>query len=418
MKIGRATTPDGKGGHGPRASDWARKWIAGGVLAVLILAVLAAGQLQTPPAAAAQTADVVVKNTAKSGTTSAALNTTHSAFAQRFTASASASADASDVVSIGIAFDEIANTSSAGSELTVTLNEESSGLPGTLLCTLNDPASFTGSGVQTFTAPAACPTLEGGNTYFVVVTRANDNTHTIILEATSQTGQDSGSASGWSIDDRAHRYIDSSSSWAPGFVLANLQIDVKGTDASATTVPANWNLIPSDPPAGGQFRLLFVTSTGHAATKGNISNYNTYVQSQANASDAHADIKAYSSTFRVLGSTESVDARDNTRTNPNTDTSVPIYWLNGDKVADNYNDLYDGSWDSETYTGKDGTAATAQRTVWTGSLNNGTESVHHDLGLHRRNPVGARHLTRVAGATALKTAGRQRGQETSNTHED
>ena len=141
MKIGRATTPNGKGAHGPTASDWARKWIKGGVLAVLILAVLAVGQLQTPPAAEAQTADVVVKNTAKSDTTSAALNTTHSAFAQRFTATASAGAY--NVDSIGIAFDEIANTSSAGSEITVTLNEETSGLPGTLLCTLNDPATFT-----------------------------------------------------------------------------------------------------------------------------------------------------------------------------------------------------------------------------------------------------------------------------------
>ena len=52
-------------------------------------------------------------------------------------------------------------------------------------------------------------------------------------------------------------------------------------------------------------------------------------------------IQAYSSQFRVVGSTAAVDARDNTNT---TGTGVPIYWLNGGKVADNYADFYDGSW--------------------------------------------------------------------------
>ena len=53
-------------------------------------------------------------------------------------------------------------------------------------------------------------------------------------------------------------------------------------------------------------------------------------------------IRPYSSQFRVVGSTAAVDARDNTNT---TGTGVPIYWLNGGKVADNYADFYDGSWE-------------------------------------------------------------------------
>ena len=51
------------------------------------------------------------------------------------------------------------------------------------------------------------------------------------------------------------------------------------------------------------------------------------------------EIRAYSSQFRVVGSTAAVDARDNTKT---TGTGVPIYWLNGAKVANNYADFYDG----------------------------------------------------------------------------
>ena len=46
--------------------------------------------------------------------------------------------------------------------------------------------------------------------------------------------------------------------------------------------------------------------------------------------------------FRAVGSTSSVAARDNTCT---TGTGVPIHWLNGNKVADNYGDFYDGDWD-------------------------------------------------------------------------
>ena len=46
----------------------------------------------------------------------------------------------------------------------------------------------------------------------------------------------------------------------------------------------------------------------------------------------------------MVGSTAAVDARDNTKT---TGTGVPIYWLNGAKVADNYADFYDGSWSNE-----------------------------------------------------------------------
>ena len=51
----------------------------------------------------------------------------------------------------------------------------------------------------------------------------------------------------------------------------------------------------------------------------------------------------------AVGCTENVDARDNTGTTyTSTDKGVPIYWLDGNKVADDYQDFYDGSWDDET----------------------------------------------------------------------
>ena len=56
------------------------------------------------------------------------------------------------------------------------------------------------------------------------------------------------------------------------------------------------------------------------------------------------------SQFRVVGcDRRTTDARDNTATTyTSSDKGVPIYWLDGNKVADEYEDFYDGSWDDES----------------------------------------------------------------------
>ena len=112
--------------------------------------------------------------------------------------------------------------------------------------------------------------------------------------------------------------------------------------AGDTPVPDDWNLIPSGKGLGDRFRLIFLSSTKHNATSSSISNYNTFIQNRAAAGDSALD--DYSSLFKVVGCTNAVDARDNTGT---TGTGVPIYWLNGNKVADNYADFYDETWDNE-----------------------------------------------------------------------
>ena len=142
------------------------------------------------------------------------------------------------------------------------------------------------------------------------------------------------------------------------------------------TLGTTSDLIPTDL-AGDRFRLIFVTYQGHPATSTDIKNYNTYVQSQANASNALAGIKTHSSSFRVLGSTEAVDARDNTGTprTPTIEPGMPIYWLNGNKVADDYADLYDGSWDDEANPTLRNGNTIPPTVIWTGSSTNGTESI-------------------------------------------
>ena len=120
------------------------------------------------------------------------------------------------------------------------------------------------------------------------------------------------------------------------------QANVAATDL----VPSNWSLIPTGLSTGDKFRLLFLSSTRRNKLSANIADYNTFVQTRA--ANGHADIRDYSAGFRAVGCTAAVDARDNTKTTyTTTDKGVPIYWLNGAKAADQYEDFYDGSWDDE-----------------------------------------------------------------------
>ena len=109
-----------------------------------------------------------------------------------------------------------------------------------------------------------------------------------------------------------------------------------------TLVDADWPLIPAGLGRGEEFRLLFLSSTKRDGNSSSINIYNTFIQNLAAV--GHPDIRAYSAGFRVVGCTASVDAVDNTAT---TSTGVPIYWLGGNQVADDYADFYDGSWDEE-----------------------------------------------------------------------
>ena len=65
---------------------------------------------------------------------------------------------------------------------------------------------------------------------------------------------------------------------------------------------------------------------------------------------------------------------------------MPIYWLNGSKAADHYEDFYDGSWDSESGRNESGNSQTTgcgrggRGAVWTGSNNNGTKAGNFSLG--------------------------------------
>ena len=119
---------------------------------------------------------------------------------------------------------------------------------------------------------------------------------------------------------------------------------VVGPIKDVVTVPSTWPRIPSGLNAGDQFRSLVVSKDTRNATSSDVNVYRTWVHQQIR--NGHADIQTYTKHFAVVGSTSAVSARVNTGTDFTDDNQgIPIYWLRGQKVADDYADFYDGSWD-------------------------------------------------------------------------
>lgn len=139
--------------------------------------------------------------------------------------------------------------------------------------------------------------------------------------------------------------------------------------STAEVISPGWTHIPRNPDfhnfplgPGESFRLLFVTSSKRGAGDTNIASYNSVARGAGNA------LGSFKSVSCALISTESVDARDNTAT---TGAGVPIYWVDGGKVANNYSEFYDGSWDSNNPTYENGRPVVSGAEVWTGSQSDG-----------------------------------------------
>ena len=137
------------------------------------------------------------------------------------------------------------------------------------------------------------------------------------------------------------------------------------------TVPANWPLKPAAVGLGDTFRLLIVTSARRDGQPLEVQTYNQWVAAQVR-SKGHSAIVPFAGQFRALAGgfdegIQFISARTNTAT---TGTGVPIYWLNGPRVADDYNDFYDGSWDSDNGYTEAGVASSGGG-VYTGTESNG-----------------------------------------------
>jgi hypothetical protein len=123
---------------------------------------------------------------------------------------------------------------------------------------------------------------------------------------------------------RVHRFA--------AFFCATFALAPLAASAAPITVPTGLN-------PGDQYRLAFVTSTTRDATSSNIADYNAFVTTAANSVP---ELAALGTTWKAIGSTPSVAARDNTGTNPGISLGVPIYTRQNTIIATSNADLWDG----------------------------------------------------------------------------
>ncbi len=144
-------------------------------------------------------------------------------------------------------------------------------------------------------------------------------------------------------------------------------------------VAADSGLVPAEVRNGDRFRLLFITEQVTTAESDQGSSFDSSIQNDlANSADLWSFFRAFqvlTLNQRAVVSVPGVDARVRTDTTvTTTDKGVPIYWLRGGKVADDYEDFYDGNWDDEASpTDSTGAVVSVTTQPWTGSANNGTE---------------------------------------------
>jgi hypothetical protein len=138
---------------------------------------------------------------------------------------------------------------------------------------------------------------------------------------------------------------------------------------ASTTAIADIVTVPTSLAPGSQYRLAFVTSGARDATSSDIATYNSFVNAAANAVP---QLAALGSTWTAIASTATVNAHDNTNTNPASFAGVPIFLLNDTKLADNNADLWSGGGDAIdvvfTFTEQ---GSTFVGNTWTGSFSSG-----------------------------------------------
>lgn len=99
--------------------------------------------------------------------------------------------------------------------------------------------------------------------------------------------------------------------------------------AAAITVPIS--LSPGD-----HYRIVFLTSTSRDATSTDIADYNAFVNDVANGGGS--DLASLGATWKVIGSTQTVDAIDNIGI-----FTTPLYGTDGLSIASGSTSLWSGS---------------------------------------------------------------------------
>jgi len=135
--------------------------------------------------------------------------------------------------------------------------------------------------------------------------------------------------------------------------------------------------VPLDLNPGDTYFLAFVTEGTRDAASSNIADYNNFVQAQATLAGLQLDNSANPVTWKAIGSTATVDARDNIG-----NIIAPIYRMDLQRVANDETDLFDGPFVSSIISPilLDQFSTPFIVGVWTGSDSNGTQFLGNALG--------------------------------------
>ena len=153
------------------------------------------------------------------------------------------------------------------------------------------------------------------------------------------------------------------------------EVNTARTFRQSIKVAVDDTYVPPELAFGDRYRLLLLGSNTNFPASSSLSDDYTSRVRVLLTSRPESITGSIWTVFRALVSTRHADARLYTGTTYTADDKgVPIYWVNGGKVADDYEDFYDGDWDDEAGARNQwGELQAVEQGVWTGSAHDGTE---------------------------------------------
>ena len=230
---------------------------------------------------------------------------------------------------------EFAATSVDGNSIIIIFSEP--------LSATTAPASAFTLSVDTGTAPTVSTATASGDTVTLGLASALTSDQVVTVTYVDATSGDDAAA----VQDAAG---NDAANFTTGEGDVPAVTNAVGTGCSLVdgcyVVSADWGLIPTGLGAGAEFRLIFISSGTRNAASTDIADYNTFVQTAAAAGHADIQTTAPPSGWSAAPPTWTPGTTPAT-TYTADDKGVAIYWLGGNKVADEYEDFYDETWDDE-----------------------------------------------------------------------
>jgi hypothetical protein len=158
------------------------------------------------------------------------------------------------------------------------------------------------------------------------------------------------------------------------FSMRHVWAGVAGSAAMLGAGAAEAAFTPPSLPAGAGYRIIFTTSEFTNALSSAIGDYNAVV---AGSAATNPDLP--SATWKAIGSTDGVSAADNIDCGA-TCNALPIFNVNGVKVAESIADFFDGSILVDLTTAQNGGSLGSYVKVWTGSTSSGLQQAGATLG--------------------------------------